>query len=401
MRCHLFAPLLVVALVCVPDRLASQTFSRWTALCESVDHTAGVALGDIDGDGDLDLLFSNGRHLPEIDWIYSNDGRGNFYGRRALGNTPDPSYWLALGDIDRDGALDVVVANDSGARSQVYRNDGKGQFTPGPSLGAAQARRAVAIGDLDGDGHLDVVLVGVGQDHIYLNDGTGRTWTERPLGARQGTEGRATGVGLADIDGDGDVDIVVPGRYDAESLIFINDGNAGFAEARPFGERDDDVTSVALGDIDGDRDVDIITASWRHRHAVFVNDGKGRFSQGNLFGTTDEQAWSVVLADMDLDGDLDVLVGTSNLDFWNEDVDGDGRPDRFGQTGRAAPNRVYTNDGAGRLTPGAPVTTGTDDTRPVAVGDVDGDGDFDVVIGNDCQPNHVLFNSLRTGRSLR
>lgn len=155
--------------------LGSQTFSRWSPLCDGFDQTASIAIADLDGDRDLDLIVANGMHVAQADWVFSNDGHGMFYGRRPLGAgstgvEPDPSFGVALGDVDGDGALDAVVANDV-AQARVYRNDGKGTFSRIAFLGDylnPQPRRAVALGDLDGDGDLDAVLVGLGQDHIYL-----------------------------------------------------------------------------------------------------------------------------------------------------------------------------------------------------------------------------------------
>lgn len=392
-----FTALCGIALPEVP--MHAQTFSRWSPLCGGDEHTAGIALGDLDGDGDLDAVFANGRHLAEKDWVYSNDGRGSLYGKRALADAADPSYGVALGDLDGDGALDAVIANDVGARSVVYRNDGRGNFASLASLGAAaQPRRAVALGDFDKDGDLDIVLVGMNQDHLYFNDGGGRRWTERALGSRQGNLSRATGVAVADLDADNDLDIVIPGRYEGDSLVYMNDGKGNFGETRGFGMGPDDPTSVAVGDVDGDGDLDIVTANWEQPHVVYMNDARGRFSKSGTFGTGNEQAWAIVLGDIDLDGDLDAVVGSANVNYWNDDLDGDGRPDRFGQEARGIASRVYLNSGRGQFTADASLSTGNDNTRPIAVGDVDGDGDLDVVIGNDCQPNYVLFNSIRATR---
>jgi hypothetical protein len=377
-------------------------FARWSSLCQGVEHTTSVALGDIDRDGDLDLVLGSGRHSRELDWVYTNDGNGTFYGKRTLGNEPDATYGVALGDVNGDGALDAVVANDIGSRSVVHVNDGHGNFTllaflgKGPELFSLE-RRAVALGDLDGDGDLDIVMVGVSQDHVYLNDQKGREWREQPFGAREpGNVPRSTGVALGDIDGDGDLDIVLPGRYESRSFIYRNDGHAGFAERREFGAAADDMTAVALSDLNGDRNLDIVAVNWRQRHQVYLNDGKGQFRMVGTFGAAVDQAWSVAATDFDLDGDVDVLVGNSNIGYWSEDLTGDGRPDRGGNSRGDAPSRIYWNDGSGKFSVGPPAGIGSDDTRPVAVGDIDGDGDIDIVMGNDCQPNQVFFNSLRT-----
>lgn len=262
-------------------------------------------------------------------------------------------------------------------------------------------RSAVALGDLDGDGDLDAVLVGLGTDHIYLNEERGARWTERVLGSREpGEAPRTTSVAIGDVDGDRDLDIVVPGRYEARSVIYINDGKAGFAEARAFGSTRDDTTSVAVSDLDGDGDLDIVAANWEQPPAIHLNDGRGRFTHGSSFGDGRERTWSVALADLDLDGDTDVVLGNANIGYWRTDLDADGRPDRFGNERRDNPSRVYLNDGKGRITGGTTFGFGNDDTRPIALGDVDGDGDPDIVMGNDCQPNHVFFNPLRGPKAI-
>ena len=370
--------------------LGAQEFNRWSAFCEGVGHTAGIALGDIDGDDDLDVVFANGRHLAERDWVYSNDGRGVFYGRRALESQPDRSYGVALGDLNADGSLDAVVANDAGNRSVVYRNDGLGNFVSIAGLGShtlSEGRRAVALGDLDRDGDLDAVLVGDGQDHLYLNRRSGLEWEERAFGSAD----RGLSVVVQDLDADGDEDIAVAYRRPGWIGIYRNDGNARFEEERIEGDSGSDPTGLAVGDVDGDEDIDLVAVSWGRPHQVFLNDN-GVFREGAPFGDGAELAWSVALGDLDLDGDLDAAVGAANLGWWYDDLDQDGAPDRSGNQPGTAPSRIYLNDGNGRFTSGSPIQAGNDDSRPIALGDVDRDGDLDVVMGNDCQPNYIFFN---------
>lgn len=377
--------------------LPAQEFSRWSSLCEGIGHTAGIALGDLDGDGYLDAIFVNGRHSAELNWVYSNDGRGTFYGKRAMRPEPDRSYGIALGDLTGDGSLDAVVANDAGDRSVVYRNDRRGNFRVIAGLGSGtEARRAVALGDFDGDGAADVVLVGDGQDHIYLNRDGGTRWVQRPLGTGVG---RGLGVAVADVDSDGRLDIVEAERGPGRVVVYRNGESGEFSVLHNLGSGKSDATAVALADLNGDGHMDIAAVNWERRHAVYFGDGRGNFSEGRPFGEGVEQAWSVAVGDIDLDSHPDVVVGAANLAWWYDDFDGDGWPDRSGNEDRSVPSRVYINGGNGDLSPGSIFGTGIDDTRPIALGDVDGDGDLDIVMGNDCQPNYVFFNSLRSTRS--
>jgi hypothetical protein len=300
--------------------------------------------------------LGNGRHFRELDWVYTNDGNGMFYGKRPLRSEPDGTYGVALGDVDGDGALDAVVANDIGNRSVVYRNDGRGNFgllaslgsypapcsrTSGARLGSAiSIRTAISTSS----------AVGVSQDHIYLNERQGREWRELPFGTREpGVDARRTSVALGDIDRDGDLDVVLPGRYASHSLIYLNDGHAGFGESREFCAAADDMTAVALSDLNGDGYLDIAAVNWQQRHHILLNDGKGLFRPAGTFGETGDQAWSIASGDLDGDGDTDLIVGNSNVGYWSEDLTGDGRPDRGGNTRRQAPSRIYWNDGAGKM----------------------------------------------------
>ena len=118
-------------------------------------NSISVALGDLDGDGDLDAMVANGfQQRPNTVW--TNDGTGTFTNSgQALGN--NTSISVALGDLDGDGDLDAMVAN-YGQPNTVWTNDGTGTFTnSGQALGNSNSL-SVALGDLDGDGDLDAMV---------------------------------------------------------------------------------------------------------------------------------------------------------------------------------------------------------------------------------------------------
>lgn len=271
-------------------------------------NTNSIALGDIDGDGDLDAVAGNGTGEAETVWL--NDGTGVF-----SAHPTQPSFgagsttFVALGDLDGDGDLDAIAVNTAGQATTVWLNNGAGIFTPHPVtplFGAGGTKMYAALGDLDGDGDIDVVLVDSSDSQtVWLNDGTG-SFALHPLGATYGPSG-AFAVALGDIDGDGDLDAVVP-TIGAER-VYLNDGTGLFA-AHPttplFGTGTS--VSLALADIDGDGDLDAVVGNLLEPNTIWLNDGAGNFSPHPTLPSFGTGARMVVLGDIDADGDMDVLL---------------------------------------------------------------------------------------------
>ena len=175
------------------------TFS--TSLSVGSTKSDGVALGDLDGDGDLDAFVAN-RQQPNRVWL--NGGSANFTDSGQLLSNGF-SLGVDLGDLDGDGDLDAFVTNvNQGDR--VWVNNGSGVFSDsGQSLGSDAARR-IALGDVDNDGDLDAFAANaVGADRVWLNDGSG-TFS---LGQSLAGTSNSKGVALGDTDGDGDLDAFV------------------------------------------------------------------------------------------------------------------------------------------------------------------------------------------------
>jgi len=332
-----------------------------------------VALGDVDNDGDLDVFVGNGHHpsRPAYNSLYLNDGTGVF--SDASSQIPSHcyrTYAVAMGDVDDDGDLDVFVGNQCDP-DQLYLNDGAGWFMDATNQIPAHdnSTSAAVFGDVDGDGDLDVLLGNYWmRDQLYLNDGSGTfidATTQFPNG-----DAKTEDVALGDVDGDGDLDALIGTEYQA--FLFLNDGTGVFSNATdrlPDGEMR--YYAVMLADIDGDADLDALIGS-RTQNRLLLNNGSGMFFDYTSSISPDcYSAISVALGDLDGDGDLDAVVGNSEYYY----LDGN-------------PNRVYINNGQGRLIADPDRIPDIDeDTTVVILGDVDSDGDLDLFVGNDDWPN--------------
>jgi hypothetical protein len=161
-----------------------------------------VAVGDVDGDGDEDLVLAN--RDGQANQILINDGRLGFEESLVYGTGSDETRSAQLADVNGDGFPDIVTVN-IGEPNGVYLGDGAGGFGPGTSFGGSEQSYALAISDVDGDGDVDIIVANVsGPNAFYRNDGTGTGWTEQWLGEHA----EATyGVAVADLNGDGFPDL--------------------------------------------------------------------------------------------------------------------------------------------------------------------------------------------------
>ncbi len=352
-----------------------------TSMPRSAQQIVSVALGDVDGDNDLDAVFGNAIDpfgvLPAQDQLYLNDGSGVF--RDATARLPrdnDSSWSIAFGDVDGDNDLDILFAIGSvylvPGQNRLYINDGAGTYrdATAPNVPAGgDVSLAAALGDVDGDGDLDAIFGNLyQQNRLCFNGGSG-AFTEATGARIPASQDDTTTILLGDIDGDRDLDLVVGnGPAPQPNRVYVNSGDGAFTDQslRSLPSGDDRTTTAALGDIDGDGDLDLLLGNYASQNRLLVNDGTGKFADltGIRMPSDSDLTSAVALGDIDRDGDLDLVIGNS------------------GQ------NRLYINDGAGTFqdATAARFPADGDSTNAVVLGDVDGDGDLDAIIGNSPLP---------------
>ncbi len=237
-----------------------------------VKSRAGAArFGDVDNDGDMDLLVGDdySGNSGKIAHLYINDGTGKFseagwdLPTMATGDQPID---FDLFDMDGDFDLDLFINQHFGDKGQLWQNDGTGMFTDAtgnvPSQdGQSKFRYGPVACDVDGDGDLDIwqdnAVPPGGAEQLLINDGTGKL-TDETAARVSGNSANADDNGLAclDADGDGDFDAMIFNLGQAERLL-VNDGAGNFAfKSGAFPTSSDSTLWVELGDLDGDGRLD-------------------------------------------------------------------------------------------------------------------------------------------------
>ena len=335
----------------------------------------GLAFGDVDLDGDVDMAVGKFGGQSEV---LDDDGSGTFTAAaQNIGGASDNTTAVVYGDVDCDGDLDLVLANlNGGGDDEVYLNDDTGNFslysTYGPGTNDSWG---LLLGDMDGNGYPDLVLGNHEQANtVYFNDTTGDFGT---TGIDFGNTDEATiSLDIGDLDYDGDLDVVmgnseISSSASLQNKSFINDGYGNLDIAYNFGTGSDNSHATRLGDFDFDGDLDVAVGNVNsEQNAIYLNPGYGEFIDGTInFGTGSDNTYALAVGDVDGDGDLDLVAGNGSQQ-----------------------NVVYFNDGAANFGTSMDYGTGSDNTRSLAVGDVDGDGDLDIAAGNVSEFSVLYFN---------
>lgn len=329
-------------------------------------------LADIDSDGDLDLVVINdsGNHQ-----IYKNNGSGTFSQFQQFASLNAAAATLA--DLDKDSDVDLVIVNSSGP-AEVHENNGNGSFSLASTTSSMTARD-VAVTTVDDNELPDLAIaISGGADRVWINRGNLQFADSGILLDAPNGDNNSRHIVTGDIDQDGDDDLVIQGtNYGSYQTWW---GSLTGSRGEVVFERKDTMSGqeVAFGDINGDKFPDRVVGT-NTRVIVETNNGDGTFTEVASLGTV--TTFSVALGDIDNDGDLDLVTGNRN-----------------------ASGQVWLNSGgvfsysglAGHtITPGAtPATSQINDHKLV---DVDGDGDLDILVGSTTDARIWINGGLGSG----
>lgn len=277
-----------------------------------------------------------------------------------------------IADLDQDGDMDILIANEHRPNILLI-NDGKGRFTNESALRIPQVdhdSEDIGIADFDGDGDLDIIVVSEDDktNELYMNNGDG---TFSDGGDRIPVTGTSNSVVVFDITGDGAPDIFIGNN--GQNNILINDGTGHFTDEtlERFGAFLDVTQDLTLADVDNDGDQDLLVGN-EDANRFLINRGNGYFEDQSSdrlpYRSEPEETREVDVADIDGDGDLDILYG--NVQAFVDNA--------------LRQNRLLLNDGKGFFTDITASHLPKDDNRcfGVAFLDIDRDGDPDIMTGN-------------------
>lgn len=286
----------------------------------------GGCVGDYNGDGYIDVFVHNGgASTNQNNFLYINNGSGTFTKITigAIVTDGGGSWGSATSDYDKDGKLDIFVANFN-QNNFLYKGNGDGTFTKittGNIVTDGSSSIGCAWGDYDNDTYPDLFVArgnfGSGlNDFLYKNNGDG-TFTKITAGPIVTDGGNSVGGSWTDYDNDGDLDLFVTHYTGENNRLFRNDGGGSFTKITAGAIVNDAGSSVGStwGDIDNDGDIDLFVANdLNENEFLYLNNGDGSFTKvttGDIVNSAGRSNGSS-FGDYDNDGDLDLYVTNGN-----------------------------------------------------------------------------------------
>lgn len=284
-------------------------------------HSSSSAFFDADGDLDQDLLVLGRNDMGTADAkLYLNDGVGSYSISTVANLQGLRNSALAIGDLDGDSIPDIIAAGRNGLNQRVaqqYLNDGTGSFSlvAGTTFPGVEAG-SLSLGDVDGDNDLDLFISGrhafqVDTAKLFLNDGSGNFSIDASQDFLNVQNSQSVFV---DVDGDLDLDLVYSGEADTAtiSVIYLNDGQGVFTLDPTNQLLGLQVGSIEAADLEGDGDIDLIMSGLDtlelRTTLVYQNDGTGTFSVDSTVDLRGLYTSASVLADFSANQFPDLLM---------------------------------------------------------------------------------------------
>ncbi|MDZ8189419.1 MAG: FG-GAP-like repeat-containing protein, partial [Nostoc sp. ChiSLP02] len=323
-----------------------------------------VKVADFNKDGNLDLAVAN-YDSDDVSVLLGN-GSGGFGAASNLGVGSSP-YSVAVGDFNKDGNLDLVAANSFSNNVSVLLGNGSGGFAPATTFGVGTTPYSVIVEDFNKDSNLDLVVANYDSNNVsvLLGNGSGGFGAASIFGV--GTN--PTSVAAGDFNNDGNLDLAVANSDTKNVSILLGNGAGSFGAATNIGVGSTPY-SVVVGDFNKDGNSDLATANYSSNNvSVLLGNGNGTFGTATNFGVGSSPI-SLVVGDFNKDTNPDLAV----TNYFSNSVS------------------VLLGNGAGSF--GAATNFGVGSTPySVAVGDFDKDNDSDLVVANSGSNNVlVLFN---------
>jgi hypothetical protein len=348
-------------------------FDRVLLLETTAEDSANVHIGDVNGDGHLDIVLAKGRHGGLVDRVLIGDGRGAFPTAYDLGPVADKTYSANLVDLDGDGDLDVVISNDTPDPKRVYLNDGKGRFHEAGTYGRPEwSTRNAAVADVNGDQLPDIIVANRdtparAANYVCLNRGNGKFDHDCFMFSKES----ATTITPADVNTDGRVDLIVPHRDGGQSHVYINASSGSELAFTPiaFGPADATIRASAAADLDRDGFLDIVTIDEKRGVFAFFGERGQKWSAAVAVGPRGRTPYALKVGDLNSDGAIDIVVGHVQ-----------------------APATVFFNVGSRRFSP-VDFGDGKGTAYGFDIADLDKDGRADIAMARSDAPNVVYFGS--------
>jgi len=352
-------------------------FGPAQVITAAADGTETTHAADLDGDGDIDVFaasgmeFKGGATIGRIEWYPNMDGLGTFGAPRPVTAAGDLPESLDAADVDGDGDLDILFASE--LKLAWYENtSGAGAFTQRLITTAGDFRSIDAV-DLDGDGDADALYASSFVDTVAWfenRDGLGSFSVQHGITTEAAFPRAVRG---ADLDGDGDFDVLTASSNDSTVAWFENTNGQGLFGSKQFVSTSTSfANSVDAADLDGDGDLDALASGTGQAQIAWHEntDGLGSFGPGQVVTTEVVSASHIHAVDLDGDGDVDVLSSSYGDDTiaWYENT--------------------Y---GLGGFGPENLITTAANGANQVFAADLDGDGDADVISAADFGDNVAWY----------